>query len=129
MFPGYRTFVGVWVLPSHTMEQVDEIVRTKYKVPEVHWWGETMKPNLMMHRFGRTAPIEWDVTVEEAKSKHFRYQFLTDISDSFNDDGDPPLSWISKNNEPAVFTKEWLKNAENQPGDGLCNSKHIYELS
>lgn len=59
-----------------------------------------------MHRFGRTAPIDCDVTIEEARAKHFRYvmaaEFGALLASSYEENE------VSKYNV-FKFSKSWLK--------------------
>lgn len=131
MFPTNKKMIGVWVLPTNTMKEVDERVRTKYRIYDIEWEGETWKPKLMMHRFGRSATVEWDVTVEEAKSKHFRYHFYSDVAAEYHYTGmnaSPLTSITRRNRNQFVFTKEWLERAEKHHGDGIRDSTHVYGI-
>lgn len=127
MLSAARKMVGVWVHPLDTMKQVDERIRTKYRILDLEWYGEAVAPKLMMHRFGRTASIEWDVTVEEAKSRHLRYHIITDIAAEYSTvSGLSPVT--RRNHHPFRFTTKWLKRAENQVGDGISSSTYVYEI-
>lgn len=43
------------------------------------WLEMSELSGIMMHRFGRTAVINSDVLMKEAKARHFRYLQLGDI--------------------------------------------------
>lgn len=131
MFSQSKKLIGVWVLPTDSMEEVDARVRTKYKINDMIWEGERWKPKLMMHRYGRSATVAWDVTVAEAKSLHFRYHFHTDIASEYISTGfhASPLTTVTRRlRNQFVFTKGWLTNAEAHHGDGMRDSTHIYTV-
>lgn len=100
--------VKVMVRPTSTMNDVNFIIRNIPGVPESIIGGK-YEPRIVMHRNNRTAPIDWEVTVEETKVKDFRYVHWADI-DSVSFDGE-----TGKPPESFVFTKEWLQHWNERP--------------
>lgn len=109
--------VKVMVDPKSTMSAVMIIIRSIPGVLE-SFVGGKYEPRIMMHRNNRTAPIGWDVTVEETKVKDFRYVHCTDNGYvSFDDTA-------GKTAEQFVFTKEWLQHWNERP---LSEGQESYE--
>lgn len=78
-----------------------------------------------MHRFGRRAALEWDVTMGEAGVKHYRYY-------SYNESMVENMSFSSMfsgefSTDP-LFPKAYIERAKRTYGEGLENTRWIYDL-
>lgn len=129
--PVSERMIGVWCLPATTMKEIDTLIVQRFPHPG-RPFGEPVKPKLMMHRFGFISSIDWDVTIQEAGVKNYRYFSYTEIvarpmgrmaaSHGFAG-GFFPAEFTT---EPQ-FTKAYISKKKRSYGEGLEENWKIYE--